>query len=283
LPHAVTAITMAGVSPLDPALRAYYERGREIERLRGGFPSGPLELARTRELIERYLPPRSLDVLDVGGGPGVHAAWLRELGHRVHLVDPIELHLEQARSVAPGVSVELGDARQLAQGDATVDVVLLLGPLYHLPDAGDRAQAIAEAHRVLRPGGLLFAAGIGRFAALLDMLVRLDCLHEPHRRDAVFAGLHDGAFHDPGAGFTCAYFHRPEELRQELGHAGFEPVELFNVEGPGYLVTNFEERWADPQRRDVLLAAARAVERDRDLLGSASHLLAVASKLDGAA
>lgn len=51
-------------------MRVYYERGVEADRLDGGMESGPLEFDRTKELIGRFLPERSLDVLDVGGGPG---------------------------------------------------------------------------------------------------------------------------------------------------------------------------------------------------------------------
>ena len=85
---------------LDPEVRAYYERGDEAARLTGGFPSGPLERARTEEILLRYLPSHSLEILDVGGGPGVYAAWLAEQGHRVHVIDPIPLHVEQAESSA---------------------------------------------------------------------------------------------------------------------------------------------------------------------------------------
>lgn len=96
------------------------------------FPSGPLELARTHELIERHLVGDNLDILDVGGGPGIYAPWLSELGHHVHLIDPIPLHVAQAR--AAGIAAMEGDARALARAGQSADVVLLLGPLYHLVD-----------------------------------------------------------------------------------------------------------------------------------------------------
>jgi ubiquinone/menaquinone biosynthesis C-methylase UbiE len=63
---------------LDPDVRVYYEEGEEASRLFGGFPSGPLERTRTQEILDRYLPPGPLEVLDVGGGPGAYAAWLAE-------------------------------------------------------------------------------------------------------------------------------------------------------------------------------------------------------------
>jgi ubiquinone/menaquinone biosynthesis C-methylase UbiE len=264
------------VSDLDPEIRAYYERGGEAERLSGGFPSGPLELARTKEIIEGHLRDRALTILDVGGGPGVYAAWLAEKGHRVTLIEPVELHVEQARAAHGAVRAELGDARSLAHADASADVVLLLGPLYHLVERPDRAAALREAARVLRPGGTLFAAAISRFAALLDILVRLDALHEAGVFELVERAVTTGVFNGSEAGFfTTAYFHKPPELAGEVSDAGFEDVEILQVEGPGFLVSDFAVRWADDARRDALLRAARLIEREPDMLGASSHLLAV--------
>ena len=56
--------------------------------------------------------------------------------------------------------------------DASVDAVLLLGPLYHLTERADRVRALAEGRRVLRPGGVLAAAAISRYASAVDGLFR---------------------------------------------------------------------------------------------------------------
>jgi SAM-dependent methyltransferase len=264
------------VPELDPLVRAYYERGEEADRLRGGFPSGQLELARTQELIRRHLPAGSLAVLDVGGGPGVYAAWLVGLGHRVHLVDPVPLHVAQAAAADERISAELGDARALTQDDASVDVVLLLGPLYHLLDAGERRLALREARRVLRPGGWLFAAAISRYAALFDLLVRADVLHEPGTLPLLRDVLATGAFRSgPDGPFTTAYFHRPSELADEVTAAGFDLADVFNVEGPGFVVLDVDRRWDDPERREALLEAARLIETEPEARAAAAHLLAV--------
>lgn len=258
-----------------PEILSFYEAGREAGRLDDGGLAGPLEFARTLELLDRYLPAPPLDVLDVGGGPGRYAAWLSARGDRVALIDPVPLHVEQAQSQS--ILAELGDARQLHREDASCDAVLLMGPLYHLPDAGDRRQALAEACRVLRPGGLLIATAISRFAALLDLLVRLDRLHEDGVFDRVESAVRTGVFEPGEAGlFTTAYFHLPTELREEIATAGFSDTELLNIEGPGFLVPNFDDRWTDPARRDVLLRTARLIETDPGMLGAASHLMAVA-------
>ncbi|HEV7534979.1 MAG TPA: tyrosine-type recombinase/integrase [Acidimicrobiia bacterium] len=107
----------------------------------------------------------------VGGGPGAYAAWLCDRGDRVHVVDPIPLHVEQATAAHPRVTGEVGDARHLQQESGSVDAILLMGPLYHLVERPERLRALAEAKRVLRPGGVLLAAAISRFAELLDLLV----------------------------------------------------------------------------------------------------------------
>jgi SAM-dependent methyltransferase len=267
------------VPELDPAIRAYYERGEEAERLRGGFPSGPLEFERTKELILRWLPPGKLRILDVGGAAGIHAAWLVELGHQVRLIDPVPLHVEQAAAAHPRLVAELGDARALMADDGSCDVVLLLGPLYHLLEADDRQLALREAHRALRPGGQLFAAAISRSSALLDLLVRLDRLHEPSVLEVVTDAVQTGEFRGAQHGlFTHAYFHRPSELRAEVVDAGFVDTEVLNVEGPGFLIPDFARRWADPQRRRAMLEAARLIESDPEMLGAAGHLLAVARR-----
>ena len=265
------------MSSLDPEIRAYYERGEEQHRLTGErFASGRLEFARTQELIARVLGEPPLDVVDVGGGPGLYAAWLTELGHRVQLVDPVELHVEQARALDARIDALVGDARDLPQPDASADVVLLMGPLYHLVDRSDRLRALGEARRVVRPAGVIVVAAIARFAALHDLLSRTDRLVESDVRDAVERAVQTGVFRVPTESpFTTAYFHTANELAAELGDAGITVDGIFNIEGPAAFLPDLGERWADDGRRALMLWAARLVESDPSLYGAAAHLLAV--------
>lgn len=259
---------------MPPEIFAYYQAGREVDRLTRGSLAGPLEFVRTTELISRFLAPPPLRVLDVGGGPGTYASWLTARGDDVELIDPVPLHVEHARERS--LAAQIGDARELPHADRTFDVVLLMGPLYHLTEAADRAQALGQAFRVLRPGGLLIATAISRFAALLDLLVHLDRLHEPGVlgpvADAVKTGIFRG--HERGL-FTTAFFHLPSQLREEVASAGFPSCQVLGIEGPGFLVNDFDTRWADPARRGVLLQAARLLESESEALGATSHLMAV--------
>ncbi|MFJ5225835.1 class I SAM-dependent methyltransferase [Streptomyces sp. NPDC088400] len=237
---------------------------------------GRLEMLRTKELLQRYLPPAPARILDVGGGPGAHARWLVEAGYIVHLVDPILRHIEQAKD--SGCTVELGDARQLTAEDSSYDVALVLGPLYHLTDAADRHQALAEAYRVVRPGGIVAAAAINRYSSLFEhtALAHLNV----DRLQTSIGKILASAMHDGKKGFTRAYFHRGEELREEVGAAGFEGAAVFGIEGPTWALLKAVEQHtgesaAETSLFESALAAARMAEPYPELLAANSHLLAV--------
>ena len=243
-----------------PEFDANNEQGGEVDRLNGGFPAGPLEFERTKEIITRSVA-KPLDVLDVGGGTGVYASWLADRGDQVRLVDPVPFHVEYARSADPRIRANVGDARKLSQTEESADIVLLLGPLYHLTESSDRLRALAEARRVLKPGGFLFAAGISRYAAMFDLLVRLGRLHEPHIFQAVRDAVDTGVFRgDVSNLFTTAYFHLPQEFADEIRRSSLELEALLNIEGPAFLLNDFQRSWTDPLKRDAILKIARLVE-----------------------
>ena len=260
----------------DDEIAHYYGRGEELGRLEGPFR---LEFARTKELLTRYLPEPPAVVLDVGGGPGVYAAWLAERGYEVHLLDPVELHVRQAGEASDRIaSAELGDARALPYADGMADAVLLLGPLYHLQEPTDRRRALDEARRVLRPGGLLAAAAISRFAPTIDGL-RRGLLLDPAFEQGVERSLREGRHDNPERvpeHFTTAYLHLPDELGGEVRTAGFEEVAVLAVEGVGEFMHDVDEWLDDPERRGVLLRAIERVEAEPSLLGASPHLLVLA-------
>ncbi|MDX6235717.1 MAG: hypothetical protein QOG10_532, partial [Kribbellaceae bacterium] len=196
---------------LDPAIQAYYSTLVERERL-AMSPQGRLELVRTQELLTRTLPPAPARILDVGGGTGVYAQWLAAAGYQVHLIDAVPEHVSEALEDSSAFTASIGDARKLDQPDNSADAVLLLGPLYHLVDREDRLQALREARRVLRPGGILAAAVVSRHSALLAFASRGEL--DPARRDMALATLAHGR-HDPTLSFTTAFFHTPEETLTE--------------------------------------------------------------------
>jgi ubiquinone/menaquinone biosynthesis C-methylase UbiE len=262
----------------------FYNEIDEGSRLDTGWFQ--LERARTQELIQRYLPPPPGTVIDAGGGAGVYSCWLASLGYQVHLIDPVAGHVEQARVASskqpehPLASAEVGDARHLPQADQSADAVLLLGPLYHLVERDDRIACLREAYRVLRPGGLVWGAGISHFASLLDSLTH-GFFDDPQFAPILARDLEDGQHRNPTGNtlyFTDAFFHRPGELSREVQAAGFQILEVLPVEGPGWLARDFDRLWADPIQRDRLLTAVRKMEREPSVLGASSHIIAIGLK-----
>jgi SAM-dependent methyltransferase len=268
---------------VDPAIAAYYERTAEESRLE----TGPfrLEAIRTRELIRRHAPRPPATVLDVGGAAGAYAFWLAGEGYHVRLVDAVHRLVALAQRTNAGAphrlaSCVVGDARALPVPTACAGVVLLLGPLYHLVSESDRRQALAEAARVLRPDGVLFAAGISRCASALDGLSR-GLLGDPTFAAIVDRDLADGQHRNPTGSpdyFTTAYFHRPEELRLELTDAGFEVEGVYGVEGPAWILGDLDERLKDAASRHVVLQTARKLESEPSVIGMSAHFLAVGCK-----
>lgn len=262
-------------------MSAYYALGKERERL-SSSPVAELEFERTKEIALRHLPPAPAVVADIGGGPGAYTLWLASLGYEVIHRDLMPLHVEQLRRETDGnplIQTGAADARSLDLPDASVDAVLLLGPLYHLDKRAERVRALASAYRVLRPGGPVMAAAISRWAPRLDGRLRL-------RLDRVFPKMEgmlpaiERTGHLPPIGpeeFT-AYLHRPAQLRSELTAAGFRVNELVGVEGPAFLLSDLADRLADDEGRRVVMETVRAVERVPELLGVSPHFLATAHK-----
>ncbi len=269
---------------LDPEIEGYYLRTRESARLQAD--EGELERARTQSILARLLPPAPALVYDIGGAAGVYAFWLAERGYLVHLIDPVSEHLDEARAIEAESEVRLasimqGDARRIDAPDRSADAVLMLGPLYHLPDRDGRRQALSETHRILKPGGIVCAAAISRFASLIDG-VRTGAFHDAGFREIVAADLatgeHRNASRDP-AWFTTAYFHRPEELAKEVAEF-FDDVRLIAIEGPVWMAAKFQAAWAGRVERARLLEFLEQIESEPSILGASAHIIAAGRRTE---
>ena len=261
----------------------YYNKGLEDNRLE--HESNRLEKIRTLDLLQRYLPKSPAVILDIGGATGVYSFILSDFGYEVHLLDIIPLHITQAKeknSLAKNKlkNIILGDARQLEFPDHFADGILLFGPLYHLVKKKDREKALKEAFRLLKPGGIIFSAGISRYASLIDgfqtgnildekfiLIVKQDLIGGQHRNPTSITHY-----------FTTSFFHHPNELAQEHIDTGFKSVEIFSIEGPLYLLGNIEEYINDSEKSKLLLSFTREIEKESSLIGASPHIMVIARK-----
>ncbi|MCD0446612.1 class I SAM-dependent methyltransferase [Glycomyces sp. A-F 0318] len=261
---------------LETEIAAYYERGGERERLTRNA-RGRLEFARMQDLLRRILPGKDLDVLDVGGATGIHSAWLAADGHRVTLVDPVASQVAVAARL-PGVEAVVGDARELPCGDSSFDAVLLMGPLYHLTDRAQRVQALAEARRCTRPGGVVAAVTINRSAAWNDyLLFGAGGEDKGLSPDGSLRILREGdlRYYEQDV-FTTAYLAHPGEVASEFADAGLAGAAQYAVQGfPGY-IPELERLIDDERLRGHLMEGLRVIESEPSLLGASNHLLTAA-------
>ena len=261
----------------------YYDSFPEELRLQ----QGPfrLEFERTKEILARVLPPAPAVVVDVGGAAGAYSFWLADIGYTVHLIDSSTRLVSEALRRDAGASrriasATIGDARALPQPDASADAVLVMGPLYHLTQEEDRMSALGEALRVVKTGGIVAVAAISRYASALDGLVRrlaLDPAFKQIRDRDLIDGQHRN---DPDTGeyFTTAFLHRPEDLVAEMHRAGFVAVSVRGVEGPGWMLQDFDARWEDEALRADLLDVARKLECEPSIVGASAHLIGIGRK-----
>jgi SAM-dependent methyltransferase len=231
-------------------LIAVYEAGDEDGRL--AKERNWVEWERTCEVLRRWLPGPPGRILDVGGASGRYASWLSGLGYTVQVLDPVPRHVAQAR--ARGLEAHEGDARDLKYPDGWADAVLLLGPLYHLPEASDRARALAEAVRVCAPGGVAVAAAMSRWAMPAELGAR-QRLNDPGVQRHLLRVLREGHDGDGDAFDQTSYNHDPDQLRAEFVEAGLVDIDVIGVEGP---LGSFARQ--DPELNPVAISAARASE-----------------------
>jgi len=254
----------------------FYSGAAEDKRLTYGL--GPLEFERNKELIGRYLPAGAV-VIDVGGGPGVYAEWLASLGHTVHLVDPVDKHIKQAQKRAAKLKkpfkAVLGEARQLDFPDNFADVVILHGPLYHLQLKADRINALKEAHRVLKKSGVMLGFAINHTVSTLTGLLN-GMIHDPQFyamcQSELTTGIHNPPASWPGI-LPEAFFHKPQQLLEEVAEAGFAGAEIFAVEGMVWLDSKYFETRSTPEKKEAMMELLRSTEQNPELLSLSPHMM----------
>jgi len=267
------------------SIEQYYAEFPEHDRLNSA--TGQLEFERTRIIVQRFLPTPPAIVADVGGGTGPYSFWLASLGYEIHLIEPsirlVEICREQMQASAPRAkpqTLKLGDARSLWLADACCDAVLMFGPLYHLTERDDRLRALRESHRILKPGGHVFAATITRVASFIDALCH-GSLNDTSFQFIVEADIETGQHRNSTDNilyFTDAYFHRRAEIRSEMEEAGFTVVAQLPIEGLAILARDFDSLWSDSRKRRSLLELLAHTERVEEVNGASAHHISVGMK-----
>lgn len=262
----------------------FYNGGAEIGRLERGL--GVVEFYRTKEIITQYLGASKLKICDIGGGIGRYSEWLAEMGHDVTMIELAPSAVEYAKKeMKTPYTAKVGDARKIDEADSSFDVVLLMGPLYHLMNRSDRMLVLAEACRILKNGGILIAAGISKYSSATWALSvygnGVDFIDDEVYMEMLRREMDTGEHIRPETYpriIADAYFHTPDELASEVKDGCFEVKARHAVEGCLWITPELNAKWEDPFRRERLLEIIHASECDDSMMGISPHFIVVANK-----
>jgi len=244
-----------------------------------------IEYAITARYLQRYVPDGAT-VADIGVGVGHYSELLARRGCRVHLADVSQRLLDAAGSRLAGagrgdhiLSVQRASATDLSHlPDACCDAVLLLGPLYHLLTVGERRSAVAEAARLLRPGGFVFAAGVNTLTYLRDV-IRGDP-DDFGRRPAYFLDRlwRDGNLEAPDGQPATMHTTTVTAFRDEISPP-FTELVLAGVES---FASKHEPEYhrASPAAKEVLLDLIERTGTTPEGLGATSHYLFIGRRME---
>lgn len=137
----------------------YTDHCDEDSRLRSRH--GMVEYLTTMRYIEKYLFPGAR-IMEIGAGTGRYSHSLAQMGYQVDAVELVQHNIDVFKAntrEGERVTIRQGNALDLSSfADETYDITLLLGPMYHLFTVEEQKQAMAEAIRVTKKGGVVFAA-----------------------------------------------------------------------------------------------------------------------------
>ncbi len=267
---------------IDHDVLAGYNTGKEKGRLQNGL--GLIEFERTKEILLQQLPPAPAVIYDVGGGYGEYSYYLTALGYEVYLYDIAEKNIEMSDELGQtcGLTLkaaEVADARSIPRPAESADAILLFGPLYHIVEKAERQLCLQECGRLLKPGGLLFAAAITCYATTLKYVRTYDqnaLLDEPEFYTMLETEVKTGLHTKNPMGLS--YFHQPQELKNEIEAAGFYDADLRGIIGPCWLIPNLDAAWQQEKKRESIMRIVRLCEKEESILGLSTHLLCISKK-----
>jgi len=246
----------------------------------------PIEFRLTSWMLEKHIRPGDR-VLDVGGGPGRYAIHFAKMGCDVTLVDLSggNIALAKRKAEEAGVKLEAVACDCLKLDGLNLgmyDHVLLMGPLYHLPQEADRVTAVKKALAHLKPGGNLCASFILLASGLIRDLKVGGCIVEDMSNSATKGLVDDIVAGRPytGDAFSTVCFYPPAGIRSLMEGFGLETLHLFGQEG--ILAPNeFDILRRDPAEIECWIDVAKRLIEVPEMLAWSEHAMYIGRKQEG--
>ena len=249
----------------------YDEEGRLLSR------HGQVEYLTTMRYIEKYLRP-GMRILEIGAATGRYSHALARRGYRVDAVELVQHNIDIFNSLTqPGelVTIRQGDARDLSFLESgNYDITLLLGPMYHLFTVEDQLQALKEAFRVTKPGGIVFAAYCGNDATMVQYCFGRGMIKLEHYQNLIDMETFK-ASSDPMELFEL---YRKEDIDALMEKIASERLHYVGTD----MATNYMRQTIDEMDDEVFnlyLKYHFVICERSDMVGTSHHILDIHRKL----
>lgn len=251
-------------------LEEYYNKFNEEKRLDSRH--GQVEFLVSMKYIHEYLKPGDC-IVDIGAATGRYSIPLFEEGYDVTAVEPVKHNLGRLKQKKPEITAFQGNALRLKRlADESFDVTILFGPLYHLCTFEEKKQALMEAKRVTKTGGLIFAAYVMNEYGLLTYGFK-----EQHILEVEKAGRITEDFHTmPGENDLYDYV-RLEDINRLKEECGLSREKILSPDGPANYMRMYLNRLTDEEFQRFIAYQMATCERP-ELLGAGAHIVDILRK-----
>lgn len=231
-----------------------------------------VEFLTTVRQIEKYLKP-GMKILDLGAGTGEYSLYFARNGYEVTAVELVEKHVTQIKEkINTKMSIEVfqGNAMDISMiEDKSYDIILCLGPLYHLSKIKDKMKCIEEVKRVCKDNGKMFFAFISN-----NMIIATEtmCYNSGFLQGDTY---NHESFKVKDFPFV---FHTVEECRKLLGDSNLRINGEIAADGLSELLADNINNMDDESYRQWLNYHYYCCEKS-EFLGASNHLLFIAEKI----
>ena len=185
-----------------------------------------------------------------------------------------------ARAAENLVACDVANATDLSCYEAhKFDVVLLFGPLYHLLENAERSACIKEIHRVLKPGGKVFASFIPYLSGSIALLSRFYWRPEQVDINTLSEVFKSGQFKNlSDGGFQEGYYPTSEEIENLFDANGFEKIALRSIRGFGYEKEDMIYKFENTPDFEKIIGLINDTAADKSIVEMCGHAIYVGSK-----
>lgn len=254
-------------------LEQYYNKFNEEKRLDSRH--GKVEFITSMKYIHEYLgDDKQKKILDIGAGTGKYSVALADEGYDVSAVELVKHNLGLLKAKNSNVKAYQGNALKLKRfEDNTFDITLLFGPMYHLFTQEDKVQALREAKRVTKTGGIIFVAYVMNEYSILTYGFK-----QKHILECVQDGRISKEFQCNSSPSDLYDYVRLEQIAALNEQAGLSRIKIITPDGPANYMRQVLNSLTEEEFDLFIQYHLTTCERP-DLMGAAAHTVDILKKV----